>query len=50
MILGVVLFVLNVVWIDNSAGGVGKAFLDAVSGISDSHEVLFFCVTSFCLI
>ncbi|XP_031740105.1 15-cis-zeta-carotene isomerase, chloroplastic isoform X2 [Cucumis sativus] len=40
VILGVVLFVLNVVWIDNSAGGVGKAFLDAVSGISDSHEVV----------
>lgn len=35
---------LNVVWIDNSAGGVGKAFVDAVSGISDSHEV-HFCIT-----
>ncbi|XP_023540701.1 15-cis-zeta-carotene isomerase, chloroplastic [Cucurbita pepo subsp. pepo] len=40
VILGVVLFVLNVVWIDNSAGGVGKAFVDAVSGLSDSHEVV----------
>lgn len=40
-ILGVVLFVLNVVWIDNTAGGVGKAFVDSVSGLSDSHEVHF---------
>ncbi|KAG6597644.1 15-cis-zeta-carotene isomerase, chloroplastic [Cucurbita moschata] len=40
VILGVVLFVLNVVWIDNSAGGVGKAFVDAISGLSDSHEVV----------
>lgn len=39
-ILGVVLFVLNVVWIDNTAGGVGKAFVDSVSGLSDSHEVV----------
>jgi len=38
-ILGVVLFILNVVWIDNSTG-FGKAFVDAVSGLSDSHEVL----------
>ncbi|KAJ1407334.1 NnrU domain [Sesbania bispinosa] len=38
-ILGVVLFVLNVAWIDNSTG-FGKAFVDAVSGISDSHEVV----------
>lgn len=49
VILGVVLFVLNVVWIDNSAGGVGKAFVDAVSGLSDSHEVPF-SFTSFPLI
>lgn len=41
VILGVVLFVLNVVWIDNSTG-YGKAFIDAVSGLSDSHEVIFF--------
>ncbi|XP_038882546.1 15-cis-zeta-carotene isomerase, chloroplastic [Benincasa hispida] len=45
VILGVVLFVLNVVWIDNSAGGVGKAFVDAVSGISDSHEVVMLLLT-----
>jgi len=40
-ILGVVLFILNVLWIDNSTG-FGKAFVDAVSGLSDSHEVLLF--------
>ena len=45
VILGVVLFVLNVVWIDNSAGGVGKAFVDAVSGLSDSHEVPFYIIS-----
>ncbi|KAF7837073.1 15-cis-zeta-carotene isomerase, chloroplastic [Senna tora] len=39
VILGVVLFALNVVWIDNSTG-YGKAFIDAVSGLSDSHEVI----------
>nr|AFK34265.1 unknown [Medicago truncatula] len=38
-ISGVVLFILNVVWIDNSTG-FGKAFVDAVSGLSDSHEVV----------
>lgn len=40
-ILGVVLFVLNVAWIDNSTG-YGKAFIEAVSGLSDSHEVISF--------
>ncbi|MED6207183.1 hypothetical protein PIB30_033486 [Stylosanthes scabra] len=39
VILGTVLFVLNVAWIDNSTG-FGKAFVDAVSGVSDSHEVV----------
>ena len=39
-ILGVVLCVLNVAWIDNSTG-YGKAFIDAVSTLSDSHEVVF---------
>lgn len=39
-ILGVVLFALNVLWIDPSTG-FGKAFVDAVSGISESHEVKF---------
>lgn len=38
-ILGVVLYVLNVAWIDNSTG-YGKAFIDAVSSLSDSHEVV----------
>jgi hypothetical protein len=38
-ILGVVLFILNVVWINNETG-FGKAFVDAVSSLSDSHEVL----------
>ncbi|KAH7670404.1 zeta-carotene isomerase protein [Dioscorea alata] len=38
-ILGVVLFALNVLWIDPSTG-FGKAFVDAVSGISESHEVV----------
>ncbi|KAK4266572.1 hypothetical protein QN277_027469 [Acacia crassicarpa] len=39
VILGVVLFVLDVVWIDNSTG-YGKAFIEAVSELSDSHEVV----------
>ncbi|XP_059285445.1 15-cis-zeta-carotene isomerase, chloroplastic-like isoform X2 [Lycium ferocissimum] len=39
-ILGVVLYALNVIWIDNSTG-FGKSFIDAVSTISDSHEVYF---------
>ncbi|KAF5480533.1 hypothetical protein F2P56_001274 [Juglans regia] len=39
LILGVVLFVLDFVWIDNSTG-FGKAFVDAVSGLSGSHEVV----------
>jgi zeta-carotene isomerase len=38
-ILGVVLFILNVVWINNETG-FGKAFVDAVSSLSDSHEVM----------
>ena len=40
VILGVVLYVLDVVWIDNSTG-FGKVFIDAVSSLSDSHEVGF---------
>ncbi|PPD87592.1 hypothetical protein GOBAR_DD15470 [Gossypium barbadense] len=39
IILGVVLFVLDVIWIDNSTG-FGKAFIDAVSTLSDSHEIV----------
>ncbi|XP_058787109.1 MACPF domain-containing protein At1g14780-like [Vicia villosa] len=38
-VLGVVLFVLNVAWIDNSTG-FSKSFVDAVSRLSDSHEVV----------
>ncbi|XP_039050033.1 15-cis-zeta-carotene isomerase, chloroplastic-like isoform X2 [Hibiscus syriacus] len=39
LVLGIVLFILDVVWIDNSTG-YGKAFIDAVSTLSDSHEVV----------
>lgn len=39
-ILGVVLFVLDVVWIDNSTG-FGKLFIESLSSLSDSHEVGF---------
>lgn len=45
-ILGVVLYVLNVAWIDNSTG-YGKAFIDAVSTLSDSSEVLFIYSNNF---
>ncbi|KAK7311425.1 hypothetical protein RJT34_09560 [Clitoria ternatea] len=38
-ILGLVLYLLNILWIDNSTG-FGKPFLDAVSSLSDSHEVV----------
>ncbi|XP_042492533.1 15-cis-zeta-carotene isomerase, chloroplastic [Macadamia integrifolia] len=38
-ILGTVLFVLDVVWLDSSTG-YGKAFIDAVESLSESHEVL----------
>ncbi|CAL0328027.1 unnamed protein product [Lupinus luteus] len=38
-ILGVVLFILDVAWIDNSTG-FGKPFVDALSQISNSHEVV----------
>ncbi|XP_007019429.2 PREDICTED: 15-cis-zeta-carotene isomerase, chloroplastic [Theobroma cacao] len=39
VILGVVLYVLDVAWIDNSTG-FGKAFIDAVSSLSDSPEIV----------
>uniref|UniRef100_A0A2P2JFL8 Sodium symporter-related family protein n=1 Tax=Rhizophora mucronata TaxID=61149 RepID=A0A2P2JFL8_RHIMU len=39
LILGVVLLVLDVAWIDNSTG-YGKTFIQAVSSVSDSHEVV----------
>lgn len=48
LILGVVLFVLDVAWIDNSTG-FGKDFISAVSSLSESPEVgfiyyfLFYC-------
>ncbi|MCD9640611.1 hypothetical protein HAX54_026017 [Datura stramonium] len=43
-ILGVVLYALNVIWIDNSTG-FGKSFIDAVSSISDSHEIVMLSLT-----
>ncbi|THG09031.1 hypothetical protein TEA_014126 [Camellia sinensis var. sinensis] len=36
-VLGIVLLVLDVAWIDSSTG-FGKAFIDSVSSISESHE------------
>lgn len=39
-VLGVVLFILDVAWLDNSTG-FGKVFIDSVSGVSDSPEVSF---------
>lgn len=41
LILGVVLFVLDVAWIDNSTG-FGKDFISAVSSLSESPEVVMF--------
>lgn len=38
VILGVVLFVLDFIWIDSSTG-FGKAFVDSVGTLSESHEV-----------
>ncbi|KAH7856859.1 hypothetical protein Vadar_006333 [Vaccinium darrowii] len=43
-VLGIVLFVLDVVWIDNSTG-FGKSFVDAVYSVSGSHEVAMFMLT-----
>lgn len=38
-ILGAVLFVLNVAWLDGSNGlGLGSTFIESVSGLSQSHE------------
>ncbi|XP_021907216.1 15-cis-zeta-carotene isomerase, chloroplastic [Carica papaya] len=39
IVLGVVLYILDVVWIDNSTG-FGKAYIDAVSTLSQSSEVV----------
>lgn len=56
LVLGVVLFLLDLAWIDNSTG-LGKAFIDALSELSDSHEVnslflffFFFRSPSVCLL
>lgn len=52
VILGVVLFILEKAWLDGSPSGLGlgKAFIDSVSGLSDSPEVLFFLFFNFRLI
>ncbi|KAH7573352.1 hypothetical protein ACOSP7_006978 [Xanthoceras sorbifolium] len=39
LILGSVLFLLQVAWIDNSTG-LGKPFIDIISSFSDRHEVV----------
>ncbi|KAK2641713.1 hypothetical protein Ddye_023476 [Dipteronia dyeriana] len=39
LILGFVLFILQVAWIDNSTG-LGKPFINSISALSDSHEVV----------
>ncbi|KAL8487444.1 hypothetical protein ACS0TY_023935 [Phlomoides rotata] len=44
LILGVVLYILDVAWIDNSTG-FGKDFIGAVSSISDSPEVVMLLLT-----
>ncbi|KAL8252054.1 hypothetical protein R6Q59_035747 [Mikania micrantha] len=43
-VLGVVLLILDVVWLDNSTG-FGKVFIDSVSSVSDSPEVVMFLLT-----
>ncbi|KAG6422848.1 hypothetical protein SASPL_113230 [Salvia splendens] len=45
LVLGVVLYILDVVWIDNSTG-FGKAFVDAVSSVSGSPEVAMLALVS----
>ncbi|KAI4377750.1 hypothetical protein MLD38_015328 [Melastoma candidum] len=46
-ILGTVLFVLNVTWINDGTNGfgLGRAFLDLVSSVSDSPEVVMLLLT-----
>ncbi|KAK9138949.1 hypothetical protein Sjap_009543 [Stephania japonica] len=40
-ILGAVLFALDALWIDESFGfGFGKAFVDSISAVSGSHEIV----------
>lgn len=43
-VLGVVLFVLDVAWIDNSTG-FGKVLVESLSNISESHEVVMLLLT-----
>ncbi|KAL6580765.1 hypothetical protein OROMI_006688 [Orobanche minor] len=43
-ILGIVLYILDVAWIDNSTG-FGKVLIDALSRISDSPEVVMLLLT-----
>ncbi|PWA51630.1 15-cis-zeta-carotene isomerase, chloroplastic [Artemisia annua] len=43
-VLGVVLFILDVVWLDNTTG-FGKVFIDSVESVSDSPEVVMFLLT-----
>ncbi|XP_074320710.1 15-cis-zeta-carotene isomerase, chloroplastic [Silene latifolia] len=44
VILGVVLFALNYIWIDNSTG-FGKSFIDALESVFDSPEVVMLTLT-----
>ncbi|VFQ64845.1 unnamed protein product [Cuscuta campestris] len=44
VVLAAVLYALNFIWIDNSTG-LGKSFVDAVSSLSDSHEIVMFALT-----
>ncbi|CAH9062440.1 unnamed protein product [Cuscuta epithymum] len=44
VILAVVLYALYYLWIDNSTG-FGKSFIDAVSTLSESHEIIMFSLT-----
>ncbi|KAL7613108.1 hypothetical protein Lser_V15G06256 [Lactuca serriola] len=44
VVLGVVLFILDIAWLDNSTG-FGKVFIDSVSSVSESPEVAMFLLT-----
>lgn len=43
-VLGVVLFLLDVLWIDNSTG-FGKVFIDSISSVTESPEVVMLLLT-----
>ncbi|KAK9062496.1 hypothetical protein SSX86_019683 [Deinandra increscens subsp. villosa] len=43
-VLGVVLFILDIAWLDNSTG-FGKVFIDSLSAVSDSPEIVMFLLT-----